>query len=335
MLGVDIGSYAIKVAVVNKAAKGYFVDFFASLTLPSEMRGTAMINPVALRGYVSQLIQPIKKRPKSVAFSVPTSSAIFKTFEMDSDTDDELLEGEAQIQLLNVIPFTLDQVCIDFVRLPRQFNGDSSKQSVLAVACRNDMVYHRANALSDSFIKEKAVDIEAFSLGKVLSCIKGSQFYEYYAIIDIGYLSSSIQVFSDTHMMFNREIPMGGQHLTEAIVRTMAISNNEAEETKLRAFNRVPYSVVEGYFETLIEQVSLAIELLKSDHSEPISLFYITGGGANTPGLLAYFNQHLPGQTFRFLPLEHYLPFSHHLSGINRKTAAHSAAVAVGLSLRE
>lgn len=333
MLGIDIGSYSVKAAVIKKSGKKVIIDQIASEVLPAEMQGGS-VDAITTQQIVARLIKQVGRGQNTVALSIPTSSAILKTIKVDAALSGELLEGEIQLELVNFVPFPLDQVYADFIPLGKD-TSDSETQEIFIAASRRDIVDKIANAVNIKSIKQKEIDIEAFAVAQIIEKIKGKNYREAYGVIDIGYRSTTICVFRSGEMIFSREQQIGGQHLTEAIAEANGLTMAEAEQLKLNSINSIPEAVISHFLDSLCEQIALAFEFFSSTNQEPIEEIYVTGGGSRVTGILSSLAENIPEQKFEKLPIGQDIAIGKKLHGMSVDDVSFSSAVATGLSMRK
>lgn len=331
MLGIDIGNYSVKVAVSKKNGRKSVIERVAMQPLPAEMRG-GVADVTTLQQITSQLLKQLKIKDTKVALSIPTSSAILKTLTVDSGLSGDLLEGEVQMELVNFVPFPLEQVYSDFVSLGK-LKDDKSRQEVFVAASRKDIVDKLANSVNVKSIKEKQVDIAAFSVGQLIEQMHGKD-GSAYGVIDIGYRSTNIYVYKDGQMLFSRDQQVGGNHLTEAIADAAGLDMEQAEEMKLNNINGVPSSVLESYYDLISEQAMLALEFFSSNNNEALEKLYLTGGGSKVDGLADALVENLPGRQFINLPLGERVKSQRFLRGVTQEDVGVFMATATGLSMR-
>lgn len=333
MLGIDIGSYSIKAAVVKKTGRGATIEQVASELLPENKRGGAA-DQVTLQQAVNKLLKKVGRGQSSVSLSIPTSSVILKTLEMDASLKDDFIEGEVQMELVNFVPFPLDQVYADFISTGKS-TTNPDKQNVFVVASRRDIVDKIANTVNAKTIKSKAVDVEAFAVGQILEQIKGKNYREVYGVIDVGYQTSTVSIFKSGELIFYREQQIGGQHLTEAIADATGTELVEAENNKLNNIHGVAESIVSGYLDSLSEQVSLALEFFGSANEHQVEAFYLTGGGSLVPGTIENLTENLPNNTFKMLPIGQDIKIGNKTNGMSHQDIASGCAVVAGLAMRK
>lgn len=331
MLGIDIGNYSVKVAVSKKSGRKSVIDKAAMQPLPIEMRG-GVADVTTLQQITSQLLKQLKIKDAKVALSIPTSSAILKTLMLDSGLSGDMLEGEVQLELVNFVPFPLEQVYADYVSLGKS-KEDKSRQEVFVAVSRKDIVDKIANSVGVKSIKEKHVDVAAFCVGQVIEQLHPKD-GNAYGVIDVGYRSSNIYVFKDGEMLFSREQQVGGNHLTEAVADAVGVDMEQAEAMKLSNINAVPASVLEGYFDLISEQAMLALEFFNTTHNDSLETVYLTGGGSKVDGLPEALAENLPGKQFLNLPLGERVRSQKFLRGVSQEDMGVFMTTAAGLSMR-
>ncbi len=333
MLGIDIGAYSIKAAVVKRSGKKFSIEQVASEVLPMDKRG-GIIDADTLRSLVSKVIKRAGKGQSAVALSVPTSSAIFKTLQVDANMSEDALEGEVQLELVNFVPFPPDQVYSDFVRMGPS-EAVEGKEDIFVAASRRDLVDKVANAVAVKSIKRKEVDIEAFAIGQLLELMKGKDSRDAYAVIDVGYKASTFCVFQGGNMLFSREQQVGGHNLTEAIAESQGVDISEAENMKHNAIASVPEAIVDGYLDSVSEQVAMGLEFFSSSNDTILQTVYITGGGSMVAGLLENLADNIPSYDFEMLPLGQSIQIGKKTNGMSLESIVATTAVATGLAMRK
>lgn len=332
MLGIDIGQYSVKVASIKRQGKRAVIDKMAIQPLPIEMRG-GVADILTLQQIITRLVRQINSKDKVAALSVPTTSTILKKMTLDKHLSGELLEGEIQLELVDLIPFSLEQVYIDFVLLG-QSKQNPDKQRVLVAVCRRDVVDKVAHSLVVPSIKEKHVDIAAFALGQLMPQLQGGRGEGVWAVLDIGYRSSNFSVFKADEMLYSREQPVGGHHLTELVADAVGLDLEAAESLKLNTPQAIDSLILDSYLDLVGEQLVLALEFFANSHADKIEHLYLTGGGSKVEGLSEMLKQRLPQQAFSLIPINKLIKLEKNTSSVPADEVGYFMATAVGLAMR-
>lgn len=323
MLGIDIGSYSVKAAVVSGGRRPSISQFFYSV-LPEAAREGAFNDE--LKSVVRDIIK--KSRQSEVVFSISSSNAIMKTLPVEKRLSGDSLEGEVQMAMINFVPFPLDQVYMDFVEMGPS-EEEEGKKDVFVVAAKKDHVEKVANLANAKNVKNKIVDLDVFAYAQVLEIVKGKKYRENYGIIDIGHKSTQIFIFKEGELLYSREQQVGGQQLTDLVSEVYDLDPASAEKRKIEgdATEEFRQAVLTPYLDSLSEQVGLALELHFSSNSENVETFYVCGGGALTSGVIEALTENVPGQRFELLPLSDSVSF-----GKTQKATAGLDELALSLS---
>ncbi len=298
MLGIDIGSYSIKIALSRLSGRKAVVERVVSEVLPPELRGGAL-DEASAQQIITRLLKKIGKTQEKVCLGISTSSAIIKTTEVDSDLSGDSLEGEVITQLTSFVPFPSENTYYDFVSLGKSTNV--GMQRVLLAATRRDLVEKKVQSLNYKLVKEVEVDVEGFAYGQVMEKIKGKKYQDNFAIIDVGYKTTNVYIYNSVEMIFSREQQIGGQQLTELISELAGISLEDAEKRKINSLSEFKDTVLPEYLNSLAEQLNESFEFFDQSVSD-VAVAYVVGGGSLVPGLNEILSDNIPNIKFEDLP---------------------------------
>ncbi len=112
-----------------------------------------------------------------------------KVIYMDASLSEVEMEAQIEIEADNLIPYSLDEVSIDFETLSVN-KTDPSKVDVLLSACRTENIDARIDALDSVDLEPKVVDVEGYALGRAHELILGQlpdgAADQVVALVDIG-----------------------------------------------------------------------------------------------------------------------------------------------------
>jgi type IV pilus assembly protein PilM len=342
VVGLDIGSGAVKLCAVRETKRGLFLHAFDVAELPPEaiVDGSIMDANVVTET-VRELARKNKIRAKEAAISVSGHSVIIKKIPLPLMTEEELEESivwEAE----QYIPFDINDVYLDVETLvTRTAQG---QMDVLLVAAKKEMINDYCAVTRASGFEPVIVDVDAFCLQNMFEVNYGTLPGQTVVLIDIGSTVSTINVVADGITAFTRDISMGGKQFTEEIQKQLNITYEEAEAYKRGdTTGHRSDAVLPGEVERVIQNVSewIAGEIQRSldfyaatSADSQISRVYLSGGTANLPALARVIAR------TSGVPVELVNPFrnlsydSRQYSAPFLESVAASAAVAVGLALR-
>jgi type IV pilus assembly protein PilM len=291
VVGVDIGSHAIKVCQFKKSDKAYSVVIVGSTALPEGAVDDGTLNePEIVGAAISELFKNLKIKKKKIGFSISGYSVIVKKVNMPM-MDEEQMEEHILAEAEQYIPFDIQDVYLDFQDL-KTGTEETERTDVMLVAAKKDIVDDYLDMFESIDLQATIVDVDGFALENT---------YEYntpktdnVALVDIGASKMNINVISGGMSMVARDIVVGSRQLTEHIMNQFEIEYEEAEALKLGhlpAGNR--QEELEDIFSTVCTQwvleIKKAIDLYHSNYPEaPLVNLVLSGGGSKVEGLTEY-----------------------------------------------
>ncbi len=307
VVGIDIGSHAIKVCQLKRTDKAYAVVNLGSATLPEGAVDDGTLNDAEIVGKtIAELFKNLKIRKKKVGFSISGYSVIVKKVNLNVMSDKDLEEhilSEAE----QYIPFDIDDVYLDFQDLKTNDEG-LDRTDVMLVAAKKEIVDDYLEMLEELNLKPVIVDVDGFALENT---------YEYnypkdenVALVDIGASKMNINIISNGISVVARDIVVGSRQLTEQIQIAFDLEFEEAEALKLgHTPAEEKQDEIADIFSTTCTQwvleIKKAIDLYHANHPDaPLGRLVLSGGGSKVSGLIDF----LTNETG--LPVELFNPFS-------------------------
>src|SRR2546429_805351 len=165
VVGLDIGSSAVKAVELKPAGKGFRVSAFATEPVPPDsIVDGAMIDGAAVADAIRRLFENKAFKTKEVAASLSGNAVIVKKISLPVMTEAELAESihwEAE----QYIPFDIQDVNIDYQILDAGRGADSKgTMDVLLVAAKQEKIADYMGVISQAGRKADVVDLDAFAL---------------------------------------------------------------------------------------------------------------------------------------------------------------------------
>lgn len=225
LLGVDIGSTAVKLLELGWAGAGFKLRGYVIQPLsPGVVVERKIVDIDAFSQSLRQALAKLRPATRDAAVAVPASAVIRRTIDMDANLSDEEMEGQVLLEAEQYIPYPLAEVAIDFAR--RQgfaLHGGSGhegqiREQVLLTACRKDNVESRVDAFHAAGLVTRVVDLESHAMERASSLLPLGV-NGVVAVVDIGATLTTLHVLRDGHSIHTREQPSGAQQSMEAVVR--------------------------------------------------------------------------------------------------------------------
>ena len=293
LIGVDISSSAVKMVELSEGGKGtYRVESYAVAPLPKEAIVDGNIVGLEQVGDAAQQAwKLLKTREKRVALALPAAAVISKKVVMPASLSEDDMEMQVEAEANQYIPFSLDEVNIDFQVLgPSSSNTDNVE--VLIAASRKEKIEDRVAAVELAGLKAVVVDIETHATEAAYPLI-AAQLPDggrdkTVMLVDIGAIMMHINVLHDGNSVYIREQSFGGGQLTQDIHRRFGLSEEEAEVSKRKGGLPESYEpeLLQPFVQSLAIEIARAMQFFTS--STPFSHvdhIVLAGGCASIKGV--------------------------------------------------
>jgi type IV pilus assembly protein PilM len=232
LIGLDIGSSAIKLAHVKPVGVEYRVMKFGVFPLPPDaiVDGAIMDHASVIEG-IKTALRELKVKEKEVATSLSGHSVIIKKVVLPTTTPEEL-EESIQWEVEQYIPFDIKDVKIDF-QVIGPLKEDPSKMDVLLVAVKTDLVNDYISVIKDAGITPTIVDIDSIAAGNAFEHCHPVSDEQVPMVVNLGASFMNINILHSGVPLFTRDVPMGGGMYTSEIQKQLAVSFETAEELKV------------------------------------------------------------------------------------------------------
>ena len=291
VLGIDISSTTVKLVELSRQGERYCVESYAVAPLPPEAVIEKNVKQVDTVGAViSDVVARSKTRSTRAAAAVSGSAVIIKPVKMPAGLSEEDLEAQLAVEADQYIPYPLEEVAIDFEVLPFA-SGNTGTDDVLLVACHQETIDARVDALEIAGLAAEIMDVEVLAIGRALALVQDQLPVENrrtVAMVDIGASMTTLSVFADGDSVYTREHFFGGKQLTDETMHRYDLSFEDADLAKKRGglpedFER---EVLQPFREALVQQVSRSLQFFFSSSAyTSLDCIVLCGGVAAIDGL--------------------------------------------------
>lgn len=336
-LSVDIGSSSIKVVEVRGRAGELRLLNAASLpTPPSAIQNNMVYEATAVAETTRALTESHSMRARKVITAVPGPAVIIKRVTLPAQSEREL-ENTILFEAGNFIPEDLDNVNLDYQIT--DYLDDGKRMEVLLVAAKKDLVASYTETVRAAGLLPIVIDVDYFALENMFETNYEPALDRAIALVNIGARYSSINILKSGRSTFTGDVPVGGRDITEALMRDLGVSAEDAEVLKAGGTTaQAPadqVAAVSGSASAaVIEEIHHALSFFwTAATDETIDAVYLSGGVARMPGLAQQLSERVQA------PVEIANPFAH--VNIDRaidtpelRQQAPEFAVAMGLAIR-
>ncbi len=349
VIGIDVGSYSVKIVLFKPEAGAYQLKAWGHLPLGEKMdagpdeKKAAVIN--ALRAFF------IEKgvKVKDVATAVSGNAVIVRYVKFPRLTKSELrttLVTEAE----PFIPFDINEVQLGFHILSEIVEDGQKKMETVLVAAKREIVVQRLEILQGAGLIPAIIDVDSFALENVNEKTRdakespGATLY-----LNIGHLVTNLSIVENGVTRVVRDMFIAGSTMTKAIMKAFQCDAAKAEELKhsrgvfvdpeekekaLADGDRDGLGVSQAVGQVardLVAEVHRSVDFyLSQGPDRSIGRIILAGGTARLKNLDKHLAQELK------VPVSVLNPFSFVKGGVNVPEAlSASFGVAAGLALRQ
>jgi type IV pilus assembly protein PilM len=335
VLGLDIGSSAVKMVVLGKGKSGYSV-IDAGMTRivkddpDHDDRKSNVVH--AIRECFSQ----IQTKVKNAVCGVSGQDVAVRDFEFAPLHGDEIAAA-VSLEASQVCPFNVMDIAVDYQVIP---SGDAQTAGVLVAATKTS-VADRAQLVRDAGLKCVLMDIDGLAL---LNCHKAltngteNPVEQFAAILNVGASQTTLAIMGNNGWPFIRDMSQGGDDI---IMQMASLNDTTTESIKEILFNDANVGdlnlqdSLEKICQKLINDISGTLRYYAAQaKSTDVEKILVCGGFALAKGFVNLLNDQLGIEAILWNPFDPMrLKVNRRCEEICAKTGP-ALAVAAGLAMR-
>ena len=293
LLGLDISSSSVKLVELSRDKAGNLVLDRCAIE-PLE-RGWITDGNVEKFDEVAEAVRRVVKKSgtktRQVAMALPASAVITKKIILPGGLSDSDLESQVESEANQYIPFSLDEVSLDFCVVGPSTTSTGDVE-VLIAASRKEKVQDRQGLAEAAGLKPVVVDVESYAsrlaTARLIENLPNKGLDILVALFEVGALTTSMQVIKNDEVLYERDQAFGGAQLTQLIVRQYGFSPEEAETKKRSGDLPEDYEsgVLKPFVDSMAQEIGRALQFFfTSTPYNKVDYVMLAGGSSSLPGL--------------------------------------------------
>lgn len=338
ILGLDLGAYSVKAAILEGTFRGYTVAAFEEVRLAPHVEGAPPLS--SLQAALAELAGRLGAlKADLTATALPGAQAATPLVSLpflDSKKIEATLAGEVE----GLIPFDISEVIHDHQVLAQR----DGKSELLVAVARQDDLRELLGVLHAAGVDPRVVTVAGMAYPPLLAELAARSPLpadEAVAVLDIGHARTTLVIATGGGngappvVLFSRTFSGGGAELTTALEREFQVPRAEAEAWKEKdgdlsegaADQRAAAALQRGLLPVLRE-VRQSLRAAQARTRRPVTTLHVCGGTSRLPGLTTLLARDL---AMKVVPLQ-----ALSAEDQTRLPAAAGAVIplAVGLALR-
>ena len=307
--GIEIGQSALKAMRCSVVDDQVTVDAFDFIEYPKILSQPEAVAEELVADALATFVEHNGPITDKVVISVPGQSGLAKFFKpppVEVKKISDLVRYEARQQ----IPFDLADVIWDFQLMPGSMveEGYALESEVGLFAMKREQAYRQLAPFDDAEIEVDTVQLAPIALYNMLAFDRMHERLETEVfdadnppdssvILSIGTDSSDL-IVTNGFRIWQRSMPIGGNHFTRQLTKDLKLTFAKAEHLKRNAREAVDpkliFQTMRPVFNDLVTEVQRSIGFFRSiDKQAEISDLIVTGNTVKMPGLAAYLGKNL------------------------------------------
>jgi len=194
--------------------------------------------------------------------ALPASAVITKKIILPGGLSESELELQVESEANQYIPFSLDEVSLDFCVVGPSATSAGDVE-VLIAASRKEKVQDRQGLAEAAGLKPIVVDVESYAsrlaTARLIENLPNKGVDTMVALFEVGALTTSMQVIRNDEVLYERDQAFGGAQLTQLIVRQYGFSPEEAESKKRSG--DLPDDYESGVLKSFVEGMTIGADV--------------------------------------------------------------------------
>jgi type IV pilus assembly protein PilM len=259
VLGVDVSPAGIRIMELVREGKHFRVAHYAQEPLPSgALRDGSFSQMEPLTESLRRALKRSGTRLRTAAMALPSGAVIKKMLTLPATLYGEEMEMQVETEASQTLPFSLDEISLDFVTAGPSANHEGYVD-VMLVAARKERIDERI-ALADAVgLRPLVIDVESQVMAAALALLdSGREAHQNQpvALLQLCSEGSHCYVMLNGLVIFERE---------------MGLSLPRADQEKSRA-------AVESIREAICQELARALQLFStSTQHTSVAQIYIAG----------------------------------------------------------
>lgn len=302
VLGIDIGTTNIKTVELSGTIDQPILENYGILETYGYLeRNNATIQSNYFKlvedvtiDLVKKLFLVLKPKTKRAVFSLPVFSSFITQFELPF-TDKKEIATAVTFEAKKYIPVPLEELEISWMLVGQTTEGTKEKSNIVLVATPKELVEKYKRIGQALGLNVLGWEVEGISL--IRSLIKGDK--RNTLIIDMGTQITNFFIVENGFLISYETLNIGGAEITHVISRSLGVNKERAEEfKKIKGFKVDPQEIgVVNILMPIVDnfgnEILRMMDIYQQKNNRKIERIIITGGGANMPGLVEYFEEFL------------------------------------------
>jgi type IV pilus assembly protein PilM len=297
VVGLDLGTSAVRAAQLTAGRRNAFtLDRIGQVPLPpGAIRDGEIADIDTVAQALRLLWQNFKFKSRKVALGLANQQVVVRQVDLPYLPEAELRQS-LSFQAQDYIPIPLEQAILDVHILENlELEGGQRISRVLLVAAQQAMVGEFVAVARKANLEPVGLDLNPFAVLRALADDRLLAEREGELLIDVGAAVTNLVIHCGGAPRFVRILPVGGLAITDALMDSLGLSFEEAEQVKatigipddyLVALTDDQARLIAEGASRLVEEIRGSVDYYTGqEEAVPVCRGVLTGGAGLLPNL--------------------------------------------------
>jgi type IV pilus assembly protein PilM len=343
VIGLDIGSSAVKIVAMNKDESGYVIKAagYAEIAANSTDfnnasytdENTNIINAIQNCLAAAKLKTQTKLKTNLAVCGVSGPEVAVRDFAFPSLPQEEI-ESAIHLEADVICPFNAGQAVVDY----QLISSSDDKTKGIIVAATKSLIANKTQFVNNAGLKCVLMDVDGLALLNCFSNLVENEQRQASAIINVGSSYTTLAILNKEGWPFIRDTSSAGNDIIRQIAEENKMSNQDAYSMLFNKTGDLQIEFInslEKASEKLITGVSEALRFYAAqEKAVPVKKIFLCGGFAAARGFVGLLSRRLGAEIILWNPFDSIrCDASQGCKEILAKNG-HSMTVAAGLAMR-
>jgi type IV pilus assembly protein PilM len=291
VLGIDIGSYSVKVAEIEHSFKGFELVGFYEHPI---VQGDNLTFEQAASQTLKIIADEYSLNPSIIHTTLPGFDTAIREIELPF-TNVKKIDSTIEFEIENYVPLSLDEIAVDY----HIVSTTKTHSQILIAYTKKSTLVKFLSIFGDVNLDPRFIGCEPIEIGNLIQLGLPTP-DEAYAILDMGHQKTNISIFVGNVLKYARTIPIGGSHLTEAIEDVLKVPRGEAEKLKVEVgqvggnvdvlddMTRSIAVALQKVLDDLCIEIKQTLLSFQEKNGEVVQALFLCGGSSRLNGVDSY-----------------------------------------------
>lgn len=240
LVGIDIGSHTIKVAVGQYKNGKIVLKKVCSIRIAQDaVKDGKLVRKSDIEAAITNLLSEAAIKNKEIVCAVESNEVIRREMLLPWVDESDIM-GLITYEIGQYLPINSDSYIIQYKLMDKEAGESGQKIRLMVCAVPKDFVSDYMDVLLGVHLKPYALDTNTNALEKLLLFKTTRELRSKNCVfIDMGHSQFHISFFRNGDCLFSKKIDIGGHMLNDILLTNLEISEKDAERLKIYNMERI------------------------------------------------------------------------------------------------